>query len=272
MPELQRIPVSAGSEAVCDALDRDGACIVEAAVCAEQLASLNQDLEALVAASTPEKRTPTHAEMARFYGAKTIRLDGIPGKSATFVDFMLDPLMHKVCRQTLLPNCPDYLLNVAQLIQIGPGETAQRLHRDEDAWSNMPEGSPDLSVQAMIALTPFTAENGATQVVPGSHRWEPGRKPQAREIVQATMPAGSAIYYLGKTLHGGGANVSAQESRRGLFYGYVLGWLRTGENMFLTVPIEKVRGMPTRVQELLGYKSLGGVGVVDVGSPMERLR
>ncbi|MGI9616907.1 MAG: hypothetical protein ACR2QO_28585 [Acidimicrobiales bacterium] len=57
-----------------------------------------------------------------------------------------------------------------------------------------------------------------------------------------------------------------------MFYGYVVGWLRTGENMFLTVPIDKVRKMPTRVQELLGYKSLGGIGVVDVGSPMARLR
>lgn len=57
-----------------------------------------------------------------------------------------------------------------------------------------------------------------------------------------------------------------------MFYGYVVGWLCTGENMFLTVPIDKVRDMPTRVQELLGYKSLGGIGVVGVGSPMTRLQ
>ena len=57
-----------------------------------------------------------------------------------------------------------------------------------------------------------------------------------------------------------------------MFYGYVVGWLRTGENMFLTVPIDKVRHMPTRVQELLGYKALGGVGVFDVGSPMVLLQ
>ncbi len=272
MPELERITVGAGSTAICASLERDGACIVEAAVCTDQLGGLNQDLEALVAASTSETRTPTHKEMARFYGPNTIRLDGIPGKSPTFVDFMLDPLMHEVCRQVLLPNCPDYLLNVAQLIEIGPGESAQRLHRDEEAWSHMPKDCPNLSVQAMIALTEFTAENGATQVVPGSHLWEPERKPQAKEIAQATMKAGSALYYLGKTLHGGGTNTSVSQSRRGLFYGYVLGWLRTGENMFLTVPIEQVRNMPKRVQELLGYKSLGGIGVVDVGSPMERLR
>jgi hypothetical protein len=53
-----------------------------------------------------------------------------------------------------------------------------------------------------------------------------------------------------------------------MFLGYVVAWLRTEENMFLTVPIEKVRAMPTRIQELLGYKALGAIGVVDVGSPM----
>ena len=115
-------------------------------------------------------------------------------------------------------------------------------------------------------------DNGATQVVPGSHLWDRQRAPEACEIAQATMSAGSALYYLGRTLHGGGANRTKNQSRRGLFYGYALGWLRTGENMFLTVPIEKVRDMPLRVQELLGYKSLGGIGVVDVGSPMGRLR
>lgn len=75
--------------------------------------------------------------MARFYGTKTIRLDGIPGKSSAFVDYMLDPLMHDVCRHVLRPNCADYLLNVAQLIEIGPGEDAQRLHRDEGCSTAM---------------------------------------------------------------------------------------------------------------------------------------
>jgi len=271
MPELEQIHVSAGSGAVCAALERDGACIVVDAVNANDLTGLNQDLEGLIAATTPAMRTPDQEEMVRFYGSRTIRIDGIPGKSATFVDFMLDPLMHEVCQHVLLPNCPDYLLNVAQLIQIGPGEHAQRLHRDEEAWSYMPKDSPHLEVEAMIALTDFTAENGATRVVPGSHRWEPGRKAELHEITEAVMKAGSAIYYLGKTLHGGGANATTSQSRRGMFYGYVVGWLRTGENMFLTVPIDKVRHMPTRVQELLGYKSLGGIGVVDVGSPMLRL-
>ena len=108
--------------------------------------------------------------------------------------------------------------------------------------------------------------------MPGSHLWPAERAAQADEIVSAEMPAGSALYYLGSAIHGGGANTTTSESRRGLFLGYVVGWLRTEENLFLTVPIEEVKSMPLRVQELLGYKAHGGIGVVDVGSPMALLQ
>lgn len=271
MAELERLHVSVGPGPICAALERDGACIVEDAVGAEHLAGMNQDLDALIASTTPEERTPAHPAMIDFYGTRTIRLDGIPSKSETFVDFMLDPLIHDVCQQILGPTCDDYLLNTAQLIQIEPGETSQRLHRDEEAWPYLPHGGPQLSIEALVALSDFTVENGATQVVPGSHLWETGRRPEPHEIGHAAMKAGSAVYYLGSTIHGGGANNTDSDARRGMFYGYVVGWLRTAENMFLTVPIDDVRDMPTRVQELLGWKSIGGVGIANVGNPMTLL-
>lgn len=271
MAELARVPASAGAGPICGALERDGACIVDDAVNAEHLAGINHDLDDLIASTTPTMRT-THPAMVEFYGTKTVRLDGIASKSDTFVEFMLDPLVHDVCDYVIGPNCDDYLLNTAQLIQIGPGETAQRLHRDEEAWPYLHHGGPHLSVEALIALSDFTIENGATQVVPGSHHWDTERRPEPHEIGHAVMKAGSAVYYLGSTLHGGGANTTDSEPRRGLFYGYVVGWLRTAENMFLTVPIEDVRAMPRRVQELLGWKSIGGVGMANAGSPMTLLQ
>ena len=71
--------------------------------------------------------------------------------------------------------------------------------------------------------------------------------------------------------HGGGANTTTDQIRRGVFTGFVVGWLRTEENFFLSTPIEAVREMPERVQSLLGYDSYLGIGVVDVGSPRARL-
>jgi ectoine hydroxylase-related dioxygenase (phytanoyl-CoA dioxygenase family) len=181
---------------------------------------------------------------------------------------MLLPFMVGVADELLLSNCEDYLLNTAQLIQIGSGESLQSLHRDEDAWPFVQPPKPQLEVEAMFALSDFTAANGATRVVPGSHTWPADRQALEEEITQAEMVAGSALVYLGSTLHGGGANRSADESRRGMFLGYVVGWLRTEENTYLTVPIDYVKTMPQRVQELLGYKAHGAIGVVDVGSPM----
>ena len=194
-----------------------------------------------------------------------------PPRSKTFLEVMQSRLITGVADELLRPNCEDYLLNTGQLIQIGPGETAQLLHRDEDAWNFFKPPKPLLEVEAMFALTDFTIANGATQVVPGSHQWPAEREPRPDEITQAEMNAGSALFYLGTTLHGGGANTTENEWRRGMFFGFVVGWLRTEENVFLTVPIEEVRKMPVRVQELLGYKAHGGIGVVDVGSPMALL-
>ncbi len=253
-------------------LQQNGAAIVDKALTQDQLQRLNGDLEDRVNKLGPGLRHPSHPDMIEFYGDSTVRFDGLPTHSKTFQEIMELPLMNGVADELLLANCEHYLLNTGQLIQIGPGETEQRLHRDEDAWSYYTPPRPLLQVEAMYALTDFTINNGATRVVPGSHLWPAEREPQDHEVVQAEMEAGSALYYLGTALHGGGANRTRDEIRRGMFFGFVVGWLRTEENMFLTVPMEKARNMSARVQELLGYKAHRGIGVVDVGDPMVLLR
>lgn len=272
--QIERVARSIEPEALCALLERDGAVIMEDALTAAQLEGLNAELDERVKATEPGLEHPDHEFFVEFYGTSTIRIDGLPAKSPTFIDLMLSPLLTRVADHFLLPNCKDYLFNTGQVIQIGPGETAQTLHRDEDAWKYCPKPKPQLEVEveAMFALTDFTAVNGATHVIPGSHRWPPGRAGEPGESVQAEMKAGSAVFYLGSTFHGGGANRTEHENRRGMFLGYVVGWLRTEENTFLTVPIEQVRDMPVRAQELLGYKSHTGIGVVDVGSPMKLLK
>lgn len=269
--KLERVDASLDAKQLSKALLRDGAVIVNNALRSDQLAGINSELDDAIAGIAPGLRHPTEDRFVEFYGNRTIRFDGLPAKSKTFWTIMERSFMTRVADELLLPNCDDYLLNTGQLIQIGPGETVQSLHRDEDAWGYYKQAKPLLEVEAMFALTDFTKENGATQVVPGSHLWDPGRQAEPHEIIQAEMAAGSALLYLGNAIHGGGANTTADQWRRGMFFGFVVGWLRTEENMFLTVPFEKVREMPTRVQELLGYKAHGAIGVVDVGSPMALL-
>lgn len=274
---IERFTEDVPHEKLVEALDRDGCAIVEGALSDEQLAGMNADLDGLVAAATPG--VPNHLEfMQPFYGFETIRIDGLPGKSKTYVDVVQNERLLAVADHYLLPHCVHYLLNTAQLIQIGPGETAQDLHRDDQAWMHHPKhahpdpfSQPQLEIEAIYALSDFTAENGGTRIVPGSHRWPLDRTAETDEIVHVEMPAGSAVYYLGGTMHGGGANRTTDQSRRGLFTGFVAGWLRTEENFFLSTPIDAVREMPERVQSFLGYDSYLGIGVVDVGSPRARL-
>ncbi|MBV9951980.1 MAG: phytanoyl-CoA dioxygenase family protein [Acidimicrobiia bacterium] len=274
--QLERLSPDVPIGSLVEALDRDGVAMVEHAIAPELLSALNAEFDGLIDAAQPG--TPNHIEMLiDFMGHKTIRIDGLPGKSGSFVELLQHPLALGMADHYLLPSCLHYLLSTAQLIEIQTEEKVQHLHRDDTAWMHQPiphardvapgPDAPQLEVIVLYALCDFTAENGATRVVPGSHRWPANRKPQEHEVVAAEMPAGSAIYYLGKTLHGGGANTTEDTMRRALFLGFSLGWLRTKENFFISTPIEAVREMPKRVQQLLGYETHGGIGVVDVGCP-----
>jgi ectoine hydroxylase-related dioxygenase (phytanoyl-CoA dioxygenase family) len=275
-PHIDRFGPDVPIESLIEAVDRDGCAIVENAISPELLSRLNADFDKLLAVSEPG--TPNHIPMLiDFMGAKTHRIDGLPGKSKSFVELVQEERPLDLADHYLLPSCLHYLLSTAQLIEILPEETVQHLHRDDTAWIHPPIPTdrdaaptvdvPQLEVIVLYSLCDFTAENGATRIVPGSHLWPARRKPEEYEVVAAEMSAGSAIYYVGKTLHGGGANQTQDQRRRALFLGFSLGWLRTKENFFISTPIEAVREMPKRVQQLLGYETHGGIGVVDVGCP-----
>ena len=109
------------------------------------------------------------------------------------------------------------------------------------------------------ALTPFTRENGATQVVVGSHRWEKRRQPEPDEIAYADMSPGSVLCYNGTVLHGGGANATADETRVGVFLHYTLNWLRQEENQYLSCPPEHAEHLSQELRALIGYAKGGYV-------------
>mgnify|MGYP002039450773 CR=1 FL=1 len=103
----------------------------------------------------------------------------------------------------------------------------------------------------MWAITDFTKENGATQVVPGSHKWDKDRIPLDKEIENAEMSAGSVFIYTGSVMHGGGANQTS-ENRLGVFLHYAPNWLRQEENQYLSCPPSIAKELEPGLNALFG--------------------
>jgi ectoine hydroxylase-related dioxygenase (phytanoyl-CoA dioxygenase family) len=275
---VPRLSASTPYTEIIAALEEYGAVIVEDFLDADLLARFNAELDPEVEA-TPAGRNLTNPAYVVFFGAHTRHLSGIAGRSRVFAEEILcHPILQAVSDEILLRFSSGYRLNVAHVLDRGPGSEQQYLHRDEDVWAHLPRPHPEVQVASVIALEDFTAENGATRVVPGSHRWPRDRQPQLDELVPAVMPAGAAVVYLGSTLHGGGPNTTESQRRRGMHMSFNLGWLRTEENNFLTVPLDVVRTLPRRAQELLGYKAHdaieiagGTTGLVNTRCPMDLL-
>lgn len=276
LPHLNAATDSAAE--VTATLQEHGGVIVEGLLEPDLLRRFNAELDPFIAAVSPEREF-LNPGVTFFFGRETRHVTAVAAKSRIFAtEILTHPLYRSVCDAILLPNCSRYQINIAQVLDRGPGAGDQMLHRDQDVWVHLPKPHPEIQVASVVALVDFTAEIGATRVVPGSHRWEPGRTAAPDEIAVAEMPAGAAVLYLGSTIHGGGPNSSADCWRRGMHLSYTVGWLRTEENQYLSVPPEIVRDLPRESQELLGYAAHdaiqeggGYLGTVDIMDPVELL-
>jgi ectoine hydroxylase-related dioxygenase (phytanoyl-CoA dioxygenase family) len=273
--------VAAGdTTGIVDGLVTDGAVIVEDLLDADLLARFNTELDPLLEDAPPGGTAFLNDVAGWFFGAQTRNITGVAGKSRVFAtEILVHPVYRAVCDAILQPSCATYQLNIAHVLDRGPGSSQQLLHRDELVWFHLPDPHPEVQLASVIALCDFTADNGATRVAPGSHRWEMGRTATDADLVAAEMLAGSAVIYLGSTIHAGGANVTTDQRRRGMHVSYCLGWLRTEENQYLATPIDVVRTLPREAQALLGYAahdalaSGGGyLGAVELQDPVELLQ
>ncbi|MFM7062436.1 MAG: phytanoyl-CoA dioxygenase family protein [Actinomycetes bacterium] len=162
------------------------------------------------------------------------------------------------------------LVSSLSSVRIRPGESAQPIHSDDQLY---PVVAPDPPVvcNTMWALTDFTDRNGATRLVPGSHR---GPKPEFGgdyPTVPAEMPRGSVLVWHGRLWHGGGANTTG-EDRVGIAMNYCAGWVRQQENQQLGVPPETVASFGPRLRRLVGYGVyLGLIGHVEKQSAEQAL-
>ena len=256
--KLQTFTANSETDAVVAALVRDGGAIVEELV-----------EHAVVDKVAGELRPQLDRQGAKFQnefnGFTTLRLGGILGFSRSSADLIAHPRVMAIGDAILLPHCANYQIGSCTAIEIHPGEKNQVWHRDDDIYHIR---IPDVEFQfsAMWALDDFTVENGATRLVPGSHgHWE---KPDVDEsdVVQAVMPKGSVLFYLGTTVHSGGAN-NTSSPRAGLINTYSLGWLRQEENHYLTIPREIADSYPEPIRRLMGYQAHGHSLGVYPGDP-----
>lgn len=201
-----------------------------------------------------------------FEGQCTERVYALLAKAPSIAEMIEHPFVLAMLDRLLPKN---YLLSAALAINVHPGETPQPIHFDDGAGGvNLPKPRQALGYSTIWALDDFTDDNGATEVIPGSHHWPDSRKPTPSDVFKVIMPAGSVIIFDGTLLHRGGANTS-DTVRLAITPQYCHPGLRQIENMVLAVSPDTARQYSERIQALLGYSIIdpGFMGYVDGRHP-----
>jgi len=268
MAQVRKVHAGEKPEVINAILEEDGCIVIGNVLDGQELDQLGSELRPHFEA--------TPCCTGDFYGHATRRVSSLIAKSPLCRTMAVHPVILSVMDEFLLRGCRQYQLNLTQAIQIGPGEPQQMMHPDDPLFPFVHPGY-EAMINCMWAVDEFTPDNGATHLVPGSHKWEragliPDRQPEADEITQGAMPAGSVLIYFGSLLHCGGANRTAKP-RAGVVLSYCQGWLRQSENQYLAVPLELARTLPERLQRLLGYfVHEPNLGQIEGRDPIELLQ
>ena len=238
------MPANARPEEILQVLRCDGGLILENVLSADIVTQVLGEVAPYVAATKPGQDD--------FTGNLTTRTGALVARSPACRELILNETIEALCEGFLHPNCARHQLHLGQVIRIMPGQKAQAIHRDRWAWGSwLKDIEPQLNT--IWAITDFTRENGATQVVPGSTNWPDDQRPTEEEIGNAEMKAGSVLVYTGSLFHSGGENTSSGD-RIGINITYTLGWLRQEENQYLSCPPEIAKHLEPKLQALIGYQ------------------
>jgi ectoine hydroxylase-related dioxygenase (phytanoyl-CoA dioxygenase family) len=264
--DVPRVGAEASADEVEASLRAAGCVVIEDLAPVERLERIEAELESFLRA------TPAGAD--EFTGRNTRRTGALLARSPSSGALATNPLVLEALDRVLADHATSYQLHLTQVIEIGPGEPAQYVHRDQWAFDFFPFPSGfEVECHTMWAMNDFTAANGATRVIPGSHKWDDKLRPGDDETIPAEMAKGSVLMYLGSLYHGGGAN-RTDTPRRGMNLGYTLSWLRQEENQYLACPPEVARELPEDLARLAGYRqgayALGYFG--DLRDPYEAVR
>jgi hypothetical protein len=261
---VRHLPPTSTVDEVEDVLAADGGVVIDRLLDPAVFDRIAQELDPFLAA------TPYGDD---FSGHQTRRTGGLVARSPESRQLVTHPLVLGAVGR-VLGHATAFQLHLTQIISIEPGQDAQYIHRDQWAFDffSFPPGY-EVTCNTIWAMTDFTAENGATRLIPGSHRFEDKLTFTETDTVPAEMARGSVLLYTGALYHGGGANRSTGP-RNGVNITYSVGWLRQEENQYLTVPQEIARDLPDDLLRVMGYApgayALGYVD--DLRDPLDALR
>lgn len=265
---LSRIPRDAGIDAALEILTQTGAIVIDNAAPRTLIERVGEELRPWF--------DRAYAANGPFLGRQTKRFSGVLAKAPSSADLVGCDFIVELAERALKgpdphqPRCDKIQLNLTHAIGVEPGQRAQVLHRDEVMFPF--EHGYEVMVNVMWPMEDWSAEMGATRLVPHSQDWPRTRLAQSHEIAVADAPAGAAIMWLGSIVHGAGAN-SSMRTRHGLAFSYALGWLGQAERLLLSTPPDLARSLPERVQRLIGYQMhLPNLGWIEERDPIEWLR
>jgi ectoine hydroxylase-related dioxygenase (phytanoyl-CoA dioxygenase family) len=203
-----------------------------------------------------------------FEGTRTVRIYNLLVHGDVFARVPVHPNVLPLVERVLDPGC---LLSSLSSIAIGPDETPQPIHSD-DQLIPIPKPHPPVVCNSMWALTDFNEANGATRLVPGTHLGPSPDFGRDYDSIPAEMGRGSVLVWNGSLWHGGGANTTDRR-RVGLACNYCAGYVRQQENQQLGIPRDVARRFDERLQRLCGYGIYNGlIGHIDKHDPIELLR
>lgn len=278
VPELVRFEGPRDWPAIDAAVTADGGAIVKQLLDPDKVASLNEEIDGCLAGHEQVGKPSTGSGgYDLFLGHRTIRLHGLAEKLPSGAGLIGMPELFRWANRHIAGGGESVILNAAELIQIQPGEPAQRPHRDTDSWPVTVDDGRPVIVNAIVALDDCTLDNGATYVAPGSWAWDQSREATESDWCRAVMDAGDALLFRGDTVHCGSENTS-DVRRRAISVAYCAGWLRPVENSYLTVSPSTAAGLDPVVQRLLGYSAFNGtpgatgfLGLYENGDPAQFL-
>jgi len=252
---IPRFSATTSGAEVAAALQSDGCAIVEQLVPHDVLDQARAELQPYLEA------TPVGPD--DFSGRRTRRTGGLIARSRTCREVIMHPVVLEAVG-SVLQRATSFQLHLTQVIAIGPGEPGQPIHRDQWAFDFFPfPAGYEVQCNTIWAMTDFTAANGGTRLIPGSHRLADRLTFEHDQAVAAEMPAGSVLFYTGALYHGAGANTS-NATRYGLNLTYAVSWLRQEENQYLAVPPDIARTLPEPLLRLMGYaRGAYALGYVD---------